>query len=206
MEDISWLARCTAARAALRSEACAAARPSSSAPTSPSRPLPSSSDPRTSSARARRRLTFPGSFPWGARCACSSALSALSCRSRTSDGVRASAGRAPAASARTSDRSAAAARGAESVAEFTKTRVIDPEVMGDLVQDGAPHLFPDLRLAPADRLDVLLVDGDLVRKGETVARIAAGERLPLVQPEQAAPPPGEPPRLERGREILHPDG
>ena len=74
-------------------------------------------------------------------------------------------------------------------AEFPQPGVIDAEVVRDLVDDGPPHLFGDLVLGPADRADGQPVDRDAVRQHPRVAGCrAAGERDPLVKPEQPARP------------------
>lgn len=46
--------------------------------------------------------------------------------------------------------------------------VIDAEVVAEFVQHRLAHLFPDLVIVGADRLDVLLVDADLVRRHQVV--------------------------------------
>ena len=74
-------------------------------------------------------------------------------------------------------------------AEFPELRVVDAEVVGDFVDDGPPDLFGDLVLSVADPADGPSVDRDAVREhaGITACR-PAGERDPLIQPEQAARP------------------
>lgn len=49
-----------------------------------------------------------------------------------------------------------------SPAEFAEPGVVNAEVVGDLVDDGAADLVSDLLLGAADRADCLLVDGDPV--------------------------------------------
>src|SRR5262245_5387731 len=116
--------------------------------------------------------------------ACDSVLSIFSRSARRSAAeVSAAAGPPPADSSRartaqTPGRPGHRAGGG-SVSELVQARVIDPEMMRDLVQDGPADLLPDLRVAAADRLDVPLEDGDLVREGHTVAGVAPRQRLAL---------------------------
>ena len=72
-----------------------------------------------------------------------------------------------------------------SPAEFGEAGVVDPEVMADLMHDSALHLVNYLVLGPADGADRQAVDGDPVRQHPGVARRAAGQRDPLIEPEQA---------------------
>ena len=72
-------------------------------------------------------------------------------------------------------------------AEFAEPVVVDAEVVGDLVDDGAADLVGDLLLAAAGCADRLAVDGDAVGQNPRVLRRATGERDALVKPEQRRP-------------------
>src|SRR5271169_1898995 len=85
-------------------------------------------------------------------------------------------------------------------AEFAEPVVVNAEMVGDLVDDGAADLVVDLLLGPADRADRLAVDGDAVGQHPRVLRRAAGKRDALVQPEQAAWPRAV---LDRHRDVAH---
>src|SRR5258708_2303137 len=179
-------ARFTASVAAGRSPAAAAARALFRKAISSSTRLASWNRATCSSAARSRALTRPGSRPESAPSALCTNLVALPTMSRSSTGpaaARAVAG--PRAAQAASPRSSSGPRRARlSVPQLAQSPVIDSEVVGDLVQDGGPHLPADLRLASRNCLEVGLVDGDLVGENHAVARVARREGLPLVQPEQ----------------------
>ena len=73
-------------------------------------------------------------------------------------------------------------------AQFAEPVVVNAEMVGDLVDNGAADLLGDLLLVAADRANRLPVDGDPVGQDPCVLRRAASERDALVQPEQPGGP------------------
>jgi hypothetical protein len=84
--------------------------------------------------------------------------------------------------------------------EFGKATVVDAEMVGDLVDDGAADLVGHPLLGTADRADRLTVDGDAVGQHSRVLRRPAGERDALVQAEQAGRARAV---LDRHRDVAH---
>ncbi len=71
-------------------------------------------------------------------------------------------------------------------AELIEAVVVDAEVVAQLVNDGLADLFADLVVAPADGLDGLLVDRDLVGEDEVVVLAALREGDAVVEAEERA--------------------
>src|SRR4029453_9535936 len=69
-------------------------------------------------------------------------------------------------------------------AQFVQPLVADPEVVGDLVDDGDRHLVDHVVLGLADVADGFAVDHDPVRQVAAVMPAALGQRVTLVEPEQ----------------------
>ncbi len=76
--------------------------------------------------------------------------------------------------------------------------IIDTEVVAKFVKDRAPHLLADLVVVPAEALDGLLVDADLVGRDEVVVLAAVSKRDAVVKPEKRAAV-ADPRRLEISR-------
>ena len=85
-------------------------------------------------------------------------------------------------------------------AELAEPVVVNAEMVGDLVDDGAADLGRDLLLGVADRADRLPEDGDAVGQHPGVLGRAAGERDALVEPEQAGRASAV---LDRHRDVAH---
>src|SRR5215468_4240618 len=81
-------------------------------------------------------------------------------------------------------------------AELVEAIIVDAEIVADLVDHSPAYLVAHLILGVADDADGQAVDRDPVGQDPGVLRGAAGERHPLVEPEQ----PG------RARAVLDRDG
>ena len=87
-------------------------------------------------------------------------------------------------------------------ATLAEAVVGDPEVVSDLVDDGAPHRLAKGLVAAVVGLEGGAEQRDPVGKGEGVAGPAIGQRHPLVQAQQARPA-GRGPVLDQHVHVLH---
>src|SRR5947209_12917271 len=70
-------------------------------------------------------------------------------------------------------------------AQLPQPGIVDAEVVGNLVDDGAAHLLHDLLLAMGDGADRAPIDGDPVGHGARVADPSRRQRHAWVEPEQS---------------------
>lgn len=68
--------------------------------------------------------------------------------------------------------------------KLIEPRIVNPEVMPQLVDHRLAYLLADLFIIPADGLDGLLVDADLVWEHEVVVLAAVRKRNAVIQPQQ----------------------
>ena len=72
-------------------------------------------------------------------------------------------------------------------AEFAEAVIADAEVMGDFMQDNAPHFGDNPGIAFAHRLDGALEDSDDIRHHEAVTMSAFGEGNAFERPSRVSP-------------------